>query len=93
LIRIPIRQGIRLQGQGKVTIKLVKHNNNADETIGEAKLEVAKLLPHKTDFSVLRISSSVQLSLQAAFLPQRVQVIYARCLLIAADFGIIHVRS
>jgi hypothetical protein len=74
LIRIPIREGIRVQGQGKVTLKLFKRMNNVDETVGEAKLEVSKLLPHKTDFSVLNISSSVQLSLQAAFIPERVQV-------------------
>lgn len=80
LIRIPIREGIRFQGQGKVSIKLIKRMKNADETIGEAKLEVAKLLPHKTDFSVLSISSSVQLSLQAAFIPQRVQVKTHYCL-------------
>jgi hypothetical protein len=74
LVRIPIREGIRLQGQGKVTIKLIKRISNVDETVGEAKLEVAKLLPFKTDFSVLNISSSAQLSLQAAFIPERVQV-------------------
>jgi hypothetical protein len=75
LIRIPIREGIRFQGQGKANVKLIKRINNAEETVGECKLEVAKLLPHKTDFSVLNISGSVQLSLQAAFVPQRVQVI------------------
>jgi hypothetical protein len=74
LIRIPIREGIRSQGQGKVTVKLVKRTHNMDETVGEAKLEVAKLLPHKTDFLVLSISTSVQLSLQVAFIPERVQV-------------------
>lgn len=74
LIRIPIREGIRSQGQGKVAVKLVKRTHNMEETIGEAKLEVAKLLPHKTDFFVLSISHSVQLSLQVAFIPERVQV-------------------
>jgi hypothetical protein len=74
LIRIPIREGIRFQGQGKVNIKLVKRINHAEESIGECKLEVSRLLPHKTDFSVLSISNSVQLSLQTAFVPQRVQV-------------------
>jgi hypothetical protein len=73
-IRIPIREGIRFQGQGKVLLKLIKRMKNVEETIGETRLEVAKLLPHKTDFSVVSISSSVQLSLQAAFVPQRVQV-------------------
>ena len=40
----------------------------------ELFMEVAKLLPHKTDFLVLSISTSVQLSLQVAFIPERVQV-------------------
>jgi hypothetical protein len=74
LIRIPVREGIRIQGQGKVAVKLVKRMNGVDETVGETRLEVGKLLPHKTEFSTLSISSSVQLSLQAAFIPERVQV-------------------
>jgi len=81
LIRIPVREGIKFQGQGKVTVKLVKRQNFRDETVGDSKLEVAKLLPHKTEFSVLKLSSSVQVSMQVAFIPERVQV---RCTCVAA---------
>jgi hypothetical protein len=74
LIRIPVREGIKLQGQGKVTVKLLKRQNSKDETVGDSKLEVARLLPHKTEFSIIKLSSSVQVSMQVAFLPERVQV-------------------